>query len=240
MLRCVGSRFRKGVRFFSALPKTSEEWAKALTTPAPGVAATNKYAGMSVNAAYNLGALEPMRKDMQYLGSVFKDERTVQAVKDGKGETKDFVNDMNMMYQLSQATPEEKKKLQKAGPEDVKKALKKYPSFAPLTSQLLGSYMEEGVVLDLPAIAEEFEELASKVMREVKVEIVSAAPLSDRQKAQLLSIIQKYVDNDATLLLTEKVEANLIAGFQLMIGDRYVDLSAKKSVDSIMSKIPSA
>uniref|UniRef100_A0A7S0CW79 Uncharacterized protein n=2 Tax=Amorphochlora amoebiformis TaxID=1561963 RepID=A0A7S0CW79_9EUKA len=100
--------------------------------------------------------------------------------------------------------------------------------------------MEEGVVLDLPAIAEEFEELASKVMREVKVEIVSAAPLSDRQKAQLLSIIQKYVDNDATLLLTEKVEANLIAGFQLMIGDRYVDLSAKKSVDSIMSKIPSA
>jgi len=56
----------------------------------------------------------------------------------------------------------------------------------------------------------------------------------------LLSIIQKYVDNDATLLLTEKVEANLIAGFQLMIGDRYVDLSAKKSVDSIMSKIPSA
>eukprot|EP00954_Amorphochlora_amoebiformis_P015380 1206014-Amorphochlora_amoeboformis.AAC.2 len=151
------------------------EWAKALTTPAPGVAATNKYAGMSVNAAYNLGALEPMRKDMQYLGSVFKDERTVQAVKDGKGETKDFVNDMNMMYQLSQATPEEKKKLQKAGPEDVKKALKKYPSFAPLTSQLLGSYMEEGVVLDLPAIAEEFEELASKVMREVKVEIVSAA-----------------------------------------------------------------
>jgi len=63
-------------------------------------------------------------------------------------------------------------------------------------------------------------------------------PLSDKQKAQILSVIQKYVDSDSKLLMTEKTDTSLIAGFQLLIEDRFVDMSAKRSLDNLMSKIP--
>eukprot|EP00467_Chlorarachnion_reptans_P013599 CAMPEP_0114507908 /NCGR_PEP_ID=MMETSP0109-20121206/12286_1 /TAXON_ID=29199 /ORGANISM="Chlorarachnion reptans, Strain CCCM449" /LENGTH=223 /DNA_ID=CAMNT_0001686743 /DNA_START=165 /DNA_END=836 /DNA_ORIENTATION=+ len=221
------------------MPSSAAEWKKVLTTPAPGAPPSkgSKYAGMTVNAAYNLGALEETRKDFKYLGQVFKDPRTIMAVKNGKGSTSDFVNDMNVMYQASQASKDELKKLESAEKAAVVKALGKYSALGPLTSQLLGSYKDEGVLEQLPAIASEVEMLIGKVLKEVNVEIVAAAPLTDKQKAQILSVIQKYVASDAKLLLTEKVDTSLIAGFQLLIEDRFVDLSAKKSLDNLMSKV---
>jgi len=193
---------------------------------------------MTVNAAYHLDALEPVRKDFKYLGKVFKDPRTIEAVKNGKGSTADFVNDMNVMFQASQASKDEMKSLEGKDKPAVLKALSKYSALSPLTAQLLGSFKDEGVIEEVPIIAAEVEKLIGKVLKEVNVEIVGAAPLSDKQKAQILSVIQKYVDSDSKLLMTEKTDTSLIAGFQLLIEDRFVDMSAKRSLDNLMSKIP--
>mmetsp|Transcript_26003 Transcript_26003/g.41854 ORF Transcript_26003/g.41854 Transcript_26003/m.41854 type:complete len:254 (+) Transcript_26003:2-763(+) len=240
MLARVGLRFPKGVRTFAKLPSTKEEWKKILTTPAPNAppARGSKYAGMTVNAAYHLKALDPVRNDFKYLGKVFKDPRTLEAVKNGQGTTNDFVNDMNVMFQASQASKAELAKLEGKEKAAVVKALGKYPALNPLSASLLGSFKDEGVVEEIPAIAEEVQKLIGKVLKEVNVEIVGAAPLTDKQKAQILSVIQKYVDSDSKLLLSEKTDTSLIAGFQLLIEDRFVDLSAKKSLDTLMSKIP--
>ena len=62
--------------------------------------------------------------------------------------------------------------------------------------------------------------------------------MSDRQKSQILGVVAKYVDKNANIMLSDKVDESLIAGFQLLIEDRFVDLSAKKSLDNLMDTIP--
>ncbi len=169
---------------------------------------------------------------------MFKNELTIQAIKAGKGHTADFVNDMSVMYRASQCSADEIAKLEGKDNATTLKALSKYPGLNPLTEQMLGSFKDEGIIFDLPDIADKYEEMVAKILKEVKVHIIAASPLTDKQKTQIMGVIQKYVDKGSNIILSEKTDTSLIAGFQLFIEDRFVDLSAKKAVDGIMAKIP--
>eukprot|EP00472_Partenskyella_glossopodia_P014831 CAMPEP_0197515342 /NCGR_PEP_ID=MMETSP1318-20131121/505_1 /TAXON_ID=552666 /ORGANISM="Partenskyella glossopodia, Strain RCC365" /LENGTH=222 /DNA_ID=CAMNT_0043063691 /DNA_START=127 /DNA_END=795 /DNA_ORIENTATION=- len=221
------------------MPTSAEQWEKVLTTKPPNApTGRSKYASMTVNAAYNLDCIDAVREDFAWLSGFMKDASTLQAIKEGEGGAADFVSDMGFMYQLSQAPDEEMSKYEAMEKEAVAKAVSKYKSLNPLTSQMLGSYFDEGVVEQTSDIADEVEALIRKVLKEVKVEIIAAAPLSDRQKSQILGVVSKYVDKNANIMLSDKVDESLIAGFQLLIEDRFVDLSAKKSLDNLMDTIP--
>jgi len=147
---------------------------------------------------------------------------------------------MNTMYKLHQAGKDEVAKLEGKDKAAALKALAKYSDLAPLTTSMLGSFMDEGVIATVPVIAESYDKLAGKILKEVNIEIAAAAPLSDRQKSQIMNVVQKYIDSDSKILLSEKVDTSLIAGFQLQIEDRFVDLTAKSSYDGLMSKVAAA
>ncbi len=242
-------RTRQGLRSFAkkALPKDNKAWAKLLQTappnaPKPKAGTSAQYASYVLNAAYGLDCLSEVRNDMRWLQGAFKDERQVQAVKFGEGTTAEFVDDMNLLFQAQQATDEERSMFNDAKDEKDRKValsnLTKYTPMEPLTQQLLGSFKDEGVLFDLPEIVDEFELMTKKVLKEINIDVVSPAELTDGQKLQILDVMKKYLDKDANIFMNEKIDKSLIAGFQLYIEDRFVDLSAKKSVDRILEKIP--
>merc|ERR1712146_190908 len=105
---------------------------------------------------------------------------------------------------------------------------------------MLGSFLEEGAIESVPEIADSYDKIAGKILKEVNIEISAAASLNDRQKTQIMSVVQKYIDADSKVLVSEKVDPSLIAGFTLQIEDRFVDLTAKSSYDGLMGRVAEA
>jgi F-type H+-transporting ATPase subunit delta len=65
----------------------------------------------------------------------------------------------------------------------------------------------------------------------VKATVVSAAPLSEANKQQIISEVKSLTGGE--IILQESVDASLIGGFVLNVGDRQVDTSVSASLQKL-------
>jgi len=99
-----------------------------------------------------------------------------------------------------------------------------------LTQTLMGlvnSLVRHGRGGHLPAVAEEFGRLADAAGGVIRGEVRTAVPLTDEQRARLTAaLVARAFGRRPTVLLTERLDAAVLAGAVVQLGDRLLDGSA--------------
>jgi F0F1-type ATP synthase delta subunit len=223
-------------------PTTGQEWAAVLTTPpkdAPTAASGNagKYASFFLNASHNLGVVEEVRPEMAYLKGLFASESFLKNVSEGTGPAEAFVNDVNLLFKIENLPAGAAEAQEKKGAESYKKFLSSKPGLSKLTNSFLASTLAEGVVSDLSAIATNYEAQVAEFLKETNVEITTAEALTDKQRLSVMNTLKPHLKEGAKVQLSEKVDSSIFGGFTLQIGSKFVDVSLRRSYDSLDQQV---
>jgi len=84
---------------------------------------------------------------------------------------------------------------------------------------------------DFETIVSEFEGLVEKAQGIQRAQVVSAVPLTADETAKLLTVLENYTKKKVKL--TADVEAELLGGALVRIGDRVVDRSVRTLLEAI-------
>ena len=84
----------------------------------------------------------------------------------------------------------------------------------------------------LPAIAKEFHTQYNEYKGIGKATVITAVPLDSKLRAEFEKIVRSLNDKKQ-IELTEKVDADMIGGFVLNVGDRQIDASIKSKLKAL-------
>lgn len=90
----------------------------------------------------------------------------------------------------------------------------------------------------LYATSKQFGELYNQLNGIVKAEVVSASALTEGNKQQLVSTLEKELNK--RVILNAKVNADLIGGFVLTVGDKQFDTSVAKQLNELKKSFMSS
>lgn len=90
-------------------------------------------------------------------------------------------------------------------------------------------------LLELPAIAEQFEAFRSADEGIVEAEVTSAMPLTKEQEAALKESLKKKLGSE--VILTTKVDESLIGGVVIRAGDLVIDGSIQSQLASLSNAL---
>lgn len=93
---------------------------------------------------------------------------------------------------------------------------------------LLELLVERNKMMYLKNIAEFFEHEVDRRLKQVRVNVVSAYPLSDSQQTKLKSTLEKILGKSA--ILEASVDESLIGGMRLNVGSLVADSTLKNSL----------
>lgn len=93
-----------------------------------------------------------------------------------------------------------------------------------ITASFLKLVVNKGRSAILYDTAKQFVQQYNEINGIVTAEVTSASPLTDANKAEVISLVKKEL-NASQVLIKEKVNADLIGGFILKVGDRQFDAS---------------
>jgi F-type H+-transporting ATPase subunit delta len=95
--------------------------------------------------------------------------------------------------------------------------------FCQITQSLIEIIVRKKREAYLDDIADRYLFLYDKLNNTTRGVLISAAPLSEPQKAKIKKLVEEVLKTD--FVLTEKIDESLIGGFVLRIGDRQFDAS---------------
>lgn len=95
--------------------------------------------------------------------------------------------------------------------------------------------LENGRVVALPEIAEQFEALKAKVENTVEAVITSATPLSETQKQDMTATLRERFGRDVKI--TTKIDEDLIGGAVIRAGDVVIDGSLRARLDGLANAL---
>ncbi|MDX6644563.1 MAG: F-type H+-transporting ATPase subunit delta, partial [Miltoncostaeaceae bacterium] len=91
---------------------------------------------------------------------------------------------------------------------------------------------------ELAEIAEAFADLVAKAEGRVEVEAVTAVPLSDELRTQLVDRIQSQTGREVSL--TERVDPEIVGGLMLVVGGLLIDGSVRYLLSDLRRELTSA
>lgn len=95
--------------------------------------------------------------------------------------------------------------------------------------------LENGRVIALPEIADQFEALKAKVENSVDAVITSAAPLSAAQQKEMTDSLKKRLGRDVRV--TTEIDESLIGGAVIRAGDVVIDGSLRARLDGLATAL---
>ena len=95
--------------------------------------------------------------------------------------------------------------------------------------------LENGRVVALPEIADQFEALKAKVENTVDAVITSAAPLSEVQQQAMADALKERLGRDVKV--TTVIDENLIGGAVIRAGDVVIDGSLRARLDGLANAL---
>lgn len=101
----------------------------------------------------------------------------------------------------------------------------------PLTRKFLGLLARNRRASALPAVADALARLAAKHRGTVSAEVVSAAPLSDIQLANLTAALRQALGRDPEI--ATRVDPGLLGGLKVKVGSRLYDSSLKTRLNQM-------
>lgn len=87
----------------------------------------------------------------------------------------------------------------------------------------------------LPEIATIFERLKSTELKQVDAYVVSAYPLTDDERSQLLQSLQDR--EQAAVVLHESVDESLLGGATIKVGDKFTDGSVRGKLTQLKTQL---
>ena len=95
--------------------------------------------------------------------------------------------------------------------------------------------LENGRVVVLPEIAEQFEALRAKVENTVDAVITSAVPLSETQQREMAATLRERFGRDVNI--TTEIDEDLIGGAVIRAGDVVIDGSLRARLDGLANAL---
>jgi F-type H+-transporting ATPase subunit delta len=108
-------------------------------------------------------------------------------------------------------------------------------SVGPEASNLLRLLVDNGRLMTLPAIAQQFETLRAQAEARVDVEITTAAPVDVPQQRQLADAIGRRLQRQVHI--DWKTDESLVAGAVIRAGDLVIDGSVRGELDRLRSAL---
>jgi len=108
-------------------------------------------------------------------------------------------------------------------------------ALAPVVANFLRTVLENGRLAALPLMAEQFQSLVQARQGVSEARIVSAFPVSDSQVADILGPLEKRFGRK--LEAKVEVEADLIGGVRVVVGDEVLDTSIKARLERMKSAL---
>ncbi|TPX72431.1 hypothetical protein SpCBS45565_g00698 [Spizellomyces sp. 'palustris'] len=104
-----------------------------------------------------------------------------------------------------------------------------------ITRNFFDLLAENGRLDQTSKILGAFEQLMAAYRREVPVTVISAKELDAKTSRQLQGILQKsnLLDKDAKLILTNKIDPNILGGLVIDFGDKTIDLSVSSKINKL-------
>lgn len=90
----------------------------------------------------------------------------------------------------------------------------------------------------LPDITREYEALAERAQGIRRAHVVSAVPLQEGERARLHAVLETYTKS--TIRLTAEVDATVLGGALVRIGDRVVDRTVRTLLEAIGTQLHEA
>ena len=105
--------------------------------------------------------------------------------------------------------------------------------FSPATVAFFGTLAENGRLAMAGKIGEKFTELMQASRGEVQAVVTSAEPLSNAQMKTLNKSLGSFLEKGQTLSLETRVNADILGGLTVQIGDRFMDLSIANKIQKM-------
>ncbi|NLG17937.1 MAG: ATP synthase F1 subunit delta [Fibrobacter sp.] len=100
-----------------------------------------------------------------------------------------------------------------------------------LIVRVLQDLFSNNAISILPLIKEKMREYYNQVKNIQDAKLISAEPLTDKQKSALISSLSKFCDCSINILF--ETDQSLIGGFRLKIGDKVIDSSIRAQLQNI-------
>ncbi len=98
-------------------------------------------------------------------------------------------------------------------------------------AQLISVLSDNGRLLLLPMISQQYQELKAQMQKVVETTIVSANKLDDKQLNTLVEALKKHLKSDVKV--TQKIDNSLIGGSIIHAGDMMIDGSVKGKLSKL-------
>lgn len=108
-------------------------------------------------------------------------------------------------------------------------------SLTPQGGNFLRELIDNGRVLALPEIATQFQALKNAREGAADAEVISAFPLSDAQLAELVGALEGKFK--VKLLPRVSVDAGLIGGVRVVVGDQVLDTSVRSRLEQMRAAL---
>mmetsp|Transcript_38997 Transcript_38997/g.107373 ORF Transcript_38997/g.107373 Transcript_38997/m.107373 type:complete len:218 (+) Transcript_38997:25-678(+) len=183
--------------------------------PKKTIGITGRYASALYTAASKGGVLDKVETELLAVGNVISKNQGF----------KEFLNNPTISRQ---------DKLNKVG------ALIDEKKFTHFTRNLFLTLSANGRIGEANKVIAAYEELMQESRGAMKVTIISATELQKKQletvKAGALSLVPK----GASVEVTTQVDPSILGGLQVMIGDKFLDLSVSSRVAELSTQLEQA
>jgi len=109
-------------------------------------------------------------------------------------------------------------------------ALMKELKFTDTTVHLFGVMASNGRLPETEKVARQFNEIMMASRGEVKAVVTSAEPLTVKELADVTAACQANIGTGKKLNLETKVDASIIGGLVIDVGDKHIDLSINTKI----------
>lgn len=110
-----------------------------------------------------------------------------------------------------------------------------FEQFDQLTKMFVDLIVKNGREAYLSQIASSFDVLLKEHHGIVPVTLISAQKLDDKVKKEIVSKVQASITG--TVELTEKIDADLIGGFIVRMGDTQIDASVASQINKLKQRL---
>ena len=165
--------------------------------------------------------------------------RSLLELANERGQTEDVANDMGALGQLVEETPSFADFLKDPGigREERDAALGRVfgGKLNVLADRLLRLMSERGRLGMLPEVVGAFEHLLDEQLGKVEVDVTVAERLGEEELADVRRRVSQALGKDA--VVHQYVDAEIIGGMILRVGDRVVDASVRRQLEAMRQRL---
>lgn len=110
-----------------------------------------------------------------------------------------------------------------------------FDQFDKATTMFVELIVKNGREAYLPQIASAFDAILKQHLGIVPVTLISAQKLDDKVKKEIVAKVQ--ASTTGTVELTEKIDADLIGGFIVRMGDNQIDASVASQINKLKQRL---